>query len=60
MILLSLLTWFYLNGSQAFKKMSQDILLLILTLVFFGVGVDMAHMAIKLGWEVKLILGVID
>jgi hypothetical protein len=60
MILLSFVTLAYLNGEEAFKKMSQDMLLLILALVFFGVGVDMAHVAIKLGWKVRFVLGVIE
>jgi hypothetical protein len=49
--LLSLVIWAYLHGSQAFKKMSQDMLLLILALAFFGVVVDMAHISIDLGGE---------
>ena len=60
MILFSLVIWAYLHGPQAFKKMSQDMMLLVLALVFFGVIVDMAHSAIKLGWEVNFILGVIE
>lgn len=60
MILLSLLIWAYRMGSQAFKKMSQDMSLLILALVFFGVIVDMAHISIELGWKVDFILGVIE
>ena len=35
-------------------------LLLILALVFFGVGVDMAHIAIKLGRKVNFIFGVVE
>jgi hypothetical protein len=60
MILLSLVILAYLQGSQAFKKMSQDMLLLILALAFFGVVVDMAHTSIKLGGKVDFILGVIE
>jgi len=59
-ILLLVVVFAYLNGSQAFKKMSHDMLLLILALVFFGVGVDMAHISIQLGREVSFILGVIE
>ena len=60
MILLPLVAWAYLHGSQTFKKMSQDMLLLILALVFFGVFVDAAHEAIQLGSKVNFILGVIE
>lgn len=59
-ILLSLVAWAYSRGSQAFKKISQDLLLLILALVLFGVVFDMAHSAIRLGWKVEFILGVIE
>ena len=60
-ILLSLtLIWAYRGGSQMFRKVSQDITLLIFLLVFFGVVVDMAHVAIRLGGEVYFILGVIE
>jgi hypothetical protein len=50
----------YRGGSQVFRKTSQDITLLILLLVFFGVVVDMVHMAINLGWTVGFIVGVIE
>jgi len=60
MILLSLVIWACLHGSQAFKKMSQDMMLLVLALVFFGVVVDMAHISIELGRKVNFILGVIE
>ena len=58
-----LLIWAYLRGSQAFKKMSQDMLLLILVLVFFGVAVDTVHSiarGVGLGWKVEFILGLIE
>lgn len=43
MLLLSFVTWAYVKGGQAFRKMSRDLLLLILILAFFGVVVDMMH-----------------
>ena len=58
--LLTLLVLVYLNGQQAFKKFSQDLAILILVLVLFGVGVDMAHIMIKLGQQVDFILGAIE
>lgn len=60
MILLFAVIWSYLRGSQTFKKMSRDMLLLILVLAFFGVVVDMANISIKLGSTVDFILGVIE
>lgn len=50
----------YRDGSQVFRKTSQDLTLLILLLIFFGVVVDMVHMAVNLGWTVGFILGVIE
>ena len=43
LLLLSFVTWAYVKGGQAFRKMSRDLLLLILILAFFGVVVDMVH-----------------
>jgi hypothetical protein len=59
-ILLAVVGWAYWHGSQAFKKVSQDLLPLILALVFFGVGMDLVHVAIRLGWTVNFVLGVIE
>jgi hypothetical protein len=59
-ILLSFVIQAYRHGSSAFKKMSRDMLLLIIALVFFGVVVDMVHIAIQSDWKVKFILGVIE
>jgi hypothetical protein len=58
--LIAFVMWAYRRGSQDFKNISKDILLLIGALVFFGVVVDMAHIAIRLGWLVTFILGVIE
>lgn len=59
-ILLPIVVLAYFRGTEAFKKMSRDMLLLILALVFFGVFVDMLHISIQLGWKVSFILGVIE
>ena len=59
-ILLLPLVWAYKNGSRMFREVSQDLALLILLLIFFGVVVDMAHSAIKLGWKITFLLGVIE
>ena len=58
--LLIFLLFAYRGGSQVFRKISQDIVLLILPLVFFGVVVDMAHQAIKGGGQVDFILGIVE
>jgi hypothetical protein len=58
--LAAVLLWAYRTGSRSFKKVSQDIILLILLLVFFGVVVDMAHVAFDLGWQVTFVLGIVE
>ncbi len=55
-----LLLWSYWGGSSSFKKIAQDMLLLVLALVFFGVFVDMAHQAIRPGWKVEFLMGIIE
>ncbi len=54
----------YLYGSQAFKKISLDMLLLIIALAFFGVIVDTVHvityMSTQIGWKVSAVLAVIE
>ncbi len=54
----------YLYGSKSFKKMSYDILLLILALAFFGVIIDTVHvisyLSNRIGWKVSAILAVIE
>jgi hypothetical protein len=61
LLIVSLTCW---GGSQGFKKMSIDMLLLIFALAFFGVFVDMVHVITSLsdqiGWKVSAILAVIE
>ena len=38
--------WAYLRGGDAFRRSSRHLLVLVLALVFFGVGVDMMHSAL--------------
>lgn len=59
-IMLCLVTLAYVKGEQVFKKVSQDILLLVLILVFFGVGVDLLHTFMELGRGVSFILVVVE
>lgn len=59
-ILLPLLVWAYKSGSQMFRKVFQDMSLLMLALAFFGVVVDMVHSATHLGRKVELILGFVE
>lgn len=55
-ILLSFVLVAYVFGSKAFKKISHDLLFLIFILAFFGVFVDMLHIA----WKSITVLGVIE
>ncbi len=58
-LLLPPLVWAYRKGTQIFRKISLDIGLLVLGLVFFGVVVDMIHIVVPLG-TVSFILGVVE
>ena len=59
-LLLTVVALSYLQGSPTFKKISIDLLVLFFSLAFFGVVVDMAHVAIRLGNTVKSALGIIE
>jgi len=54
------LVWAYRKGTQIFRKISLDIGLLVLVLVFFGVVVDMMHEAVHLGYVVYFIMGFVE
>jgi hypothetical protein len=59
-LLFGALAWAYLMGTPRFKKISNDILLFIAALLFFGVLLDMVHSATDL-WPIPaFILGVIE
>jgi len=61
-VLLLIVFWAYRYGSQVFKNMSLDMLLLFLALAFFGVIVDMLHVIayFQIGWKVSAVLAVIE
>jgi hypothetical protein len=54
------LVWAYRKGTQIFRKISLDIGLLVLVLVFFGVVIDMMHQAVHLGYSVYFIIGFVE
>lgn len=54
------LALFYVRGSGAFRTASEHLLLLLVALAFFGVIVDMLHVAVQLGWKVQFLLGVVE
>lgn len=59
-ILFAPLAWAYGTGTRAFRKSSLDLALLLGLLIFFGVGVDMAHVALGLGGPFDFAAGVIE
>lgn len=59
--LLTLLAWFFMRGSDTFKQSTnKDLLLLMLTIAFFGIFVDMLHEALKVGRKIHLWLEVVE
>jgi hypothetical protein len=50
----------YIYGSHAFRKVSVDILILVIALAFFGVFVDVAKHAFNLGRVVSFGLGIVE
>ena len=50
----------YRGGSPGFRRLSSDLFLLVVALAFFGVLVDLAHIAVKAGRGVNLFLGVLE
>jgi len=47
----------YVRGLGAFKQVTRHLLLLLLVLAFFGIFVDMLHIAL-MEWKVRYLLGV--
>ncbi|QJR79463.1 hypothetical protein CA267_000940 [Alteromonas pelagimontana] len=60
LILLVPLIFSIWKGSNVFRKTSLDIFFLIGLLVFFGVVVDMFHIALHLSWGGSYLLGLIE
>src|SRR5690606_13874306 len=60
MILLVMLTWAYWRGTQAFRNVSKDLLILVGIMTFFGVFIDAAEIGVDLGLFIKETLGLID
>lgn len=54
------LAFFYVGGSGSFRKASRHLILLLMALAFFGVFIDLLHVAVKMGWEITWLLGVIE
>jgi hypothetical protein len=50
----------YGKGSEQFRRVSRELALLILVLIFFGVVVDMLHVALGRGWALSFVLGIVE
>jgi len=48
-VVMVLLILFYVLSKETFKQATRHLLLLMMVLVFFGVGIDMLHNAVKMG-----------
>jgi len=61
-ILLPLFAWAYAYGSQIFKQLSHDLLILLLALAFFGIVADLALTALHpyLNWKGVLFFKVFE
>ncbi|ANO50488.1 hypothetical protein [Woeseia oceani] len=59
-LLLAPLAVFYLCGTSSFRTVSRYLFLLLVALAFFGIFVDMLHVAIQQGWKVSFLLGALE
>jgi hypothetical protein len=59
-LLFLILMWAYRRGSKRFRKISQDFVLLILILVFFGVFFDLVQAGVDLGARLNYLLGIVE
>ncbi|MBN1597512.1 MAG: hypothetical protein JW894_04420 [Bacteroidales bacterium] len=50
----------YIRGNQVFRKISQDLILLVLMLFFFGIVIDMSIYAFHVGQKGMEIMGFIE
>ena len=56
-VLLSVIAWSYFRGDSEFKKFSQDMVLLMAVLFFFGVFMDVLAYVFPIGERMILIMG---
>jgi len=60
MILGSIIIGAYILGNQVFRKISQDLILLVLMLIFFSIVIDMSIYAFRVGQNVMKVMGFIE
>lgn len=60
-LFLPVLGWFYVSGTEHFKDASRKLFVLLLALGFFGVFVDMLHVALmRVDWRITFLLVVVE
>jgi hypothetical protein len=60
-VFLPVLGWFYLRGPEHFRDASRKLFVLLLALGFFGVFVDMLHVALmRVDWRLTFLLVVVE
>jgi hypothetical protein len=60
-LFLTVLGWFYASGSDDFRNVSRKLFLLLIALAFFGVFVDMLHVALmRVDWRITFLLVVVE
>ena len=59
-VLLAAIGWAYVRSADAFRKTTLDLLLLLTALVFFGVIVDLAHVAVDFSYKFNFGIGVVE
>lgn len=55
-----IITWAYLRGDRTFKKVSQDLILLVIILSFFGVILDIGIYFFHTNFIIRFIFGTIE
>jgi hypothetical protein len=59
-IVLSCLLFFYIRGLADFKKATRHLLLFLVAIAFFGIFIDMLHVALEMGWKISFLLGTLE
>lgn len=59
-LLWSLLMWVYMRSLDAFRRSTRHLLIFLLLMAFFGIVVDMLHVALNVGPEARVLLGVVE
>jgi hypothetical protein len=60
MLLFVVIAWAYMRGSEDFRRASRHLLALLLLIVFFGVVVDMVHIALAPGGWLDTVLVILE